>query len=655
MQTLLQFEPQVSGMNGQRAQIDTGAIGLPGHDDINQDSMSEAERALLNLADYVYAHTSLKPMSKALFFISRCLLVARKGMAYDTVWELADSYVNLCASLGTGAPFDDFDFRAVLSEVQDHIPTVGAAVTRIATLTAKADSLGLAFNTLLRGKFESGEGLGTFLTPEEVVEPMIRMAVSTLSSEMLKELAGGQTQLLFGDICGGTGRFVYSLYRLLRKVGGPGGGAEDAARLFDQSSLAVELGRLNFLFDDVSPRFECVNDSLTAPSVSKLRDQFALLATNPPFGTGKYKWTPGLSSALSPELLRALGLRGPSDFADPSELFLFRNLDLLAPGGTLAIVLPDGITQSRRFINALKSYEDLRNVHISLAALVSLPVTTFALGGTVAKTSFMVICKTRGKNALPMYVATAKHVGFVKRGNRRAPDARGNDLSLISDDFLQGNARAGVRVDSWRSFERLIPAAICHVGSPTAKSKGWRQLGSLVDPIKKFQSVPRVSKGRHLHVSVLDIDETGLIDVIGASKNRPVSRVLSCEPGDILVSCINPKIWRATFIPRMAGMWTCSPEFLVLRPKQPEQGWEIYCALHRGSVIRAAQSLAGGTSSSRQRVEKEKILQLQVPLLSKSGKAIARHVAERVKYYEIRLREAVAYAALHQGDESFTF
>jgi len=641
VQTSLQFEQRTSVSNALTTQAMVDRIKCPPNATDNQQSISEAEHAILDLADYVYVQTPLKPMSKALFFISRCLLIARKGMPYDSSSELNDSYLSICTSLGTRAPIDDFDFHAVVAECDKHIPSIAAAIRKVSTLTSRTDSLGLAFNTLLRGRFESGEGLGTFLTPEEVVGPMIRMLLSVVDSEMIDRLGANENPLLFGDICGGTGRFVYTLYRLLQECGLKAKHAERAARLFDQSSLAVEFGRLNFLFDDLSPRFECVSDSLTDAAVSKMHGRFGLLATNPPFGLGKYRWSPELSSALSSEFLRVLGLGAAGDLADPSELFLFRNLDLLAPGGALAIVLPDGVIQSRRFIPSLRSYEDQREVNVSIAALVSLPVTTFSLGGTVAKTSFMIFRKTPIAEDSPLYVAMAKHVGFLKRGNRRLPDVHGNDLVNIAEDFSTDRTRVGVRVDSWRSLNRLIPTAICH------------RKGVLGHREEHLQFVSKTPKERHFHISVLDIDETGLIDIVAAASNRPATRGLRCQSGDILVSCINPRIWRATCVPRMNGTWTCSPEFLVLRPKQSKQMWQIYFALHRGSVIRAAQSLAGGTSSSRQRVEKEQILELHIPLRPKLGKAVIRDAGERVRYYAMRLKEAATYAAFHGHDQDF--
>jgi len=656
MQTALQFEGQVEKEGVEHSLPSTMSNLPPMNCSVVQDNASSAERELLDLADYVYAHTSLKPMSKAMFLISRCLLVARRGLNVESYEAVVESYTGLCSSLGSDSPVDDFDFCAVLLECQSHLPHILRAIKRVASLTSGTDSLGLAFNTLLRGKFESGEGLGTFLTPEEVVEPMVSMALGAVEPQLLERLARSSGEsLFFGDICGGTGRFVYCAYRVLQECGLHPETAGLVAKLFDQSSLAVEFGRLNFLFDDIAPRFACVGDSLTARSVSELTGSFALLATNPPFGTGKYRWSPELVSALSADLVRALGLHGEGDVADPSELFFFRNLDLLAPGGVLAIVLPDGVVQARQFVNLLHAYESLRKVSISVAAIVSLPVTTFSLGGTVAKTSFLIVRKNSGSADIPLYVAIAKHVGFVKRGNRRIPDVYGNDLIAIARDFLGGKADRGVLVNSWRSLDRLVPAAICHIGS--AKGGDAEQytapLGHFVQVVRDFEPINPTPGPQHFHISILDVDETGLINIIAAAENNPVTRGLSCKPGDIIVSCINPKIWRVAFVPNVEGRWTCSPEFLVLRPKLADQAWPVYFSLHLGSVIGRVQSMAGGTSSSRQRVEKEQLLHLDVPVKPMSSETIESHARNRVEHYNLRLREARAYRAMHDQNADF--
>ena len=624
----------------------------PPSDQNNQQALVEAERLLLDIADYLYAHTSLKPISKTLFFISRCLVVAKLGGGASTAAELRSKYEQIRTSLNGAAPGDDFDLATVISECDQHVPRVLESVNKVCRLTSKTDSLGLVFNTLLRGKFEGGEGMGTFLTPEEVVFPMVDMLLKVVDEQDLN--CFDNSELLFGDICGGTGRFVYALAHRLEVRGVPRCRLERGARLFDQSLMAVDLGRLNFLFEGMQPTFERVGDSLIAPQVSGLKSRFLLLATNPPFGSNKYRWSRELADSLPHEILSAIGVRGSGETADPSELFFFRNLDLLGPGGALAIVLPDGVVQSEDFRKALSIYERVRKAHLHVAAIVSLPSATFALGGTVAKTSFLVVQKQKEPKDTSLYVAMANHVGFVKRGKKRADDPNGNDLVKIADEFGTGSPMVGRSVGCWRKHESFVAARLIHAAENGASLGRKTPLAEMVEMARDFQRESDVKDGERYHISVLDVDATGLIDIVAASKNQPMSKGLKCERGDILVSCMNPKIWRVTVIPSIPGSWSCSPEFVVLRPKQGRDSWRIAMALHHPAVMLAFQAMAKGTSSSRQRVPKDRVLSVSVPEIE-APETLRDYIAWRDDFYTKRLLEARAYEAIHEGGSRFSW
>jgi type I restriction-modification system DNA methylase subunit len=618
----------------------------------DQHALVEAEHLILDIADYVYAHTSLKPISKTLFLISRCLCVAKLGGGASTATELCGKYDQMRASLNGAALGDDFDFPTVVAECEHHVPRVLDAINKVCRLTDKTDSLGLVFNTLLRGKFQGGEGMGTFLTPEEVVFPMVDMLLKVVDNDALDRLGG--SQLLYGDICGGTGRFVYALARRLEARGIPRRQLEKAARLFDQSLMAVDLGRLNFLFEGMQPAFERVGDSLIAPQVTALKSRFVLLATNPPFGSNKYRWNRELAEALPYEVLATIGVRGNGDTADPSELFFFRNLDLLAPGGTLAVVLPDGVVQSEGFRKALAVYERVRKTHLDVAAIVSLPSVTFALGGTVAKTSFLVVQKQDEPKDKPLYVAVSHHVGFVKRGKKRADDPGGNELLKIADEFGSRRPAFGRLVGCWRAHDSFVAARLMHALENGSSSGKETPLADLVEMARDFQKGGGFKNDERFHVSVLDVDATGLIDIVAASRNKPMSKGLTCGPGDILVSCMNPRIWRVTVLPNIQGLWSCSAEFIVLRVKKTEDRWKIALGLHHPRVMQAVQTMAKGTSSSRQRVPKDKVLSVSIPEI-KVPKNFAEYMEWREEFYRKRLREADAYHEIHEGRSEFSW
>lgn len=607
--------------------------------------VQRAERLLLELADFIYAHTALKPMSKTLFVLSRCLLAA-SGRRADTAADVARVYAQRIAALGV-EPADDFSLQDVLAECAEHLGRILSVVDEVKALCSERDSLGLAFNTLLRGKWESGEGLGTHLTPEEVVEPMVRMAMASAALDASSE------GMLLGDPCGGTGRFVYALARELGRRGHAPAAIGGRLRLYDQSTLSVDFARLNFAFDGLAPRFAQVEDSLTCADLSGEAGRYRVVATNPPFGAGKYRWTPSLQGALGADVLATLGMRGTGDVCDPAALFLLRCLDLLAMDGVLAIILPDGIIRASGFKETLLCYERARGCGLNLLAIVSLPTVTFSLGGTVAKTSFLLIRKSQSADEVRLFVAEASHVGFRKRGNRRAPDPAGNDLAVILDDYLRQGERKGRWLgDGWRAAEQLMPALLLSNanGQPlgaAAPLSSWARLR------RERGDGAKPATGAKYHVSVLDVDHSGAIDVAAASTNQPATVPQACRAGDVLVSCLNPRIWRVAVVPELDGAWTCSGEFAVLAPREGVDAWRLAVALHQKAVIERAMALAGGTSSSRQRVHRNALLNLPIPEVQAEEEDIRRHQRQREGFYRERIREHQAFARLHQGEGRF--
>jgi hypothetical protein len=311
--------------------------------------------------------------------------------------------------------------------------------------------------------------------------------------------------------------------------------------------------------------------------------------------------------------------------------------------------MPDGVIQSERFKAALDVYETLQSP-LQMNALISLPVATFSLGGTVAKTSFLIVRKAETKHGRGIYVASARHVGFVKKGNRRAADPAGNDLTEIAADFTRESPSLGTCVRNWRDLDRLAPSRLFAAQDQSPSKQG--RLCEFAEGVRRTAAASTNSTDR-LHVSVLDVDETGLIDIVSASKNQPATPGLTCEPGDVLVSCINPRIWRVAVVPEIPGVWSCSSEFLVLRPRLGVNPWSLSVALHHGSVLRTVQAMAGGTSSSRQRVPKDLLLDIHIPVPSDQTAALEEHEQARTHFYQLRLREAPAYERLHDGTAEF--
>ena len=200
-----------------------------------------------------------------------------------------------------------------------------------------ADPLGTAFDALLAGRYDHAGGLGTYLTPSGVARMMAEIARRAGRGAGAGPPAGPG----FGDPYCGTGRFLVALLEVLRERDDPAARRLLAAGPFgaDQSAAAVAKARINMLLYGVHrPLVWTVRDSVTDSDVDRLTGRVPLILTNPPFGEGKYDDPAGLA-ATGAAIPRLAGRRR----IDPSLAGLVRSVRLLAPGGVLGIVLPDGV------------------------------------------------------------------------------------------------------------------------------------------------------------------------------------------------------------------------------------------------------------------------------------------------------------------------
>ncbi len=577
------------------------------------DNQIEAEKTIIEISNDVYTSLDLKPMSKTVFFISRALLVMSRFkvknyedllIGYEKVFlELKNKNKDLS---------DDFNFDKIVNQNKNKLDNIINKLNYIYSLNIKSDITGLVFNSLLRGKFEAGEGLGTFLTPEEVVSPVNEMLLN-LYFRNNKKLKG-----YIGDISGGTGSFLNSIknklvnYQVFNKKF-----VNSNFYLFDISNMSVSLAKINFYIEKMYPNFFVTDDSLIDKNLKKLNNKFSILATNPPFGSGKYKFNENIKDIIDKKYLEKINFVKEDQKIDPAELFLLRNIQLLTTDGVLGIVLPDGICKTNRIDKVINLFND-EKFYINIVALISLPSHTFSLGGTVAKSSFVIIEKSLKKRT-SVFREQAENIGYLKKGNFKVIDDKGNDLNDI--------------VIKFNNFLKYDYSTIESVKKHHVKN-----------PLKKYLFVPqnfleRKKNQKKLHISILDVDNTGLIDIVQSIKNETVTKPKLCDPNDILISCINPRKWRVVLVPEINFNFTCSPEFIVLRAKNPKEVKSICLSLFSEHFKEKFINLGKGTSSSRQRVPKDIILDISLPPIKTSAKEALKFFERRKKYYLDRIEE----------------
>lgn len=492
------------------------------------------------------------------------------------------------------------------------------------------DILGTAFDVLLRGRYDHSGGLATYLTPHGVAAMLAELCMGDL--EVPPWWRAGQA--FAGDPCCGTGRFLVAMIREARRLAAlddsssatrfaealGGSGLVGA----DQSPSSVAKARLNLLLYGLErPRVFTVADSITDGHLDTLRGTMGLILTNPPFGDGKYDDDSGVARtrALMPS---TNGRRT----IDPALAFVARCLDLLGDGGRLGIVLPDGLIDGGVLRAALLTGDvstRLRNV--SIEANVSLPTATFALSGTVARTSTLVLRKG-GAVRTQILLAKADHVGFLKQAGAATPDPDGDDLPTIASTGVQawlGAAEPVLSVDGLAVLgqapdislvdregigtvdpSRVDPSALA-ARKELVESGGVR-LGSY---LQAQPSKSRRADGVRPFVSILHVDELGVVSWHEALEHAPTTPGRVARPGDVLVSQLNPRKLRATAIPPEMGECLCSSEFGVFAPTADP--YAVLIVLNDRRVRAQLSPLGRGTSSSRRRIDDADVLGLVVP------------------------------------------
>ncbi|NNC81462.1 MAG: N-6 DNA methylase [Acidimicrobiales bacterium] len=474
------------------------------------------------------------------------------------------------------------------------------------------DPIGTAFDVFLRGRYEHAGGLGTYLTPEGVVDLMVTTGFDLL--EHGGALGAGRG--LMGDPCCGSGRFLVGLLHEARRRGLDEAWLESGDPLFgaDQSTSSVAMARVNLMAAGIrTPEVFVVDDSITDPWVTACSGQFSLILTNPPFGDGKYDSVEGIrhSSEFVPSL-------SGSARVDPALAFVGRCIELLAPGGVAGIILPDGVGDGPAMRDLLLGEQRL-DLQVSIEGVVSLPSATFAPAGTTAKTSITFLRRAPAEAKKRVFLARADHVGYVMSKGSPAPDPLGDDLPGITaeiGDFLAGDVVKGGLTDHVTNRPaaelKSLDASTIDKDAEAARLRLKEAGGLEVRTILRFRGKRRRNLDQQMSfVSVLHVDDLGVVDWALASTHRPSTPGQLAEPGELIVSLLNPGKFRAAVVPLESGTIQCSAEFGVFQSDL--NPFAALTLLQHPLVRQQIAPLGRGTSSSRRRIDAEDVLSLVLP------------------------------------------
>ena len=282
--------------------------------------------------------------------------------------------------------------------------------------SSPVDIKGRAFQNVLLPAVRSG--MGQYFTPKEIID----FIVSVMRPNV--------RELIIDPFCG-SGHFLTSAIDYVRTHYGR------TDKLFhefaftrlhgiEKSDRMVRIAMTDMrLHGDGHSNIRCIDSLLPFSNYPDLyRETFDIVMTNPPFGVD-----------LFPETLSQLGpfsLAAEKRSAVSLEIVaLERCLQLLRPGGRLAIVLPDGVLSNRNTGNVREWVRGQARIR----AIFSLPVETFSPFGANIKTSILVLSKLAPGESedkdYQIFLAEISNIGYDATG-RASPKS---DLAEVADGF----------------------------------------------------------------------------------------------------------------------------------------------------------------------------------------------------------------------------
>ena len=128
--------------------------------DLFIDKSIEAEKLLLEIANDIYINIDLKPMSKAIFFLSRAFLIINlyNVKNYKNLKEFYRVYRQNFKNQKNIIE-DDYNFGKIIDQNKQKLDNTIKNLLEIKKLKLSNDMNGLIFNSLLRGKYEKQQGI----------------------------------------------------------------------------------------------------------------------------------------------------------------------------------------------------------------------------------------------------------------------------------------------------------------------------------------------------------------------------------------------------------------------------------------------------------------------------------------------------------------
>jgi len=533
------------------------------------------------------------------------------------------------------------------------------------------DVLNEAFGHFIRDNFRGNIEDAQYMTPPEVVEFMVNMALADIEKEGIQTV-GGQPFLIADPSCG-VGSFLASFYH---KAKTSKAFKNVSLHLIGQDKVErmVRLTKINLALFDVLQHTVTIGNSLVHSSpLDQLNGEVDLILTNPPFGA---KFGRSDVQTCGVENLPFFSVIAKDNTNVDSELlFVDRNLALLREGGRLLIVLPDGVVSAKGLPSLLRQYLRMNAI---VHGIIELPSVTFGQAGTRTKTAVLYIEKQTKVKEFPknVFIAKADSLGFEvsSRKGVQVKVARGqNELPIIFEAYkaaqssqtttrILSESPSAVRTDyrdilnnSWtpNHYNSIRLKAVKHV------SRSELLQGVPLEELVEFKCEKRRVEAwqpESAFVSVLHVIGEGILDMAGIQEYAPKTPGIPIKIGEVLLAKINPRIPRVAVTPRLADKMLCSTEFAVMRPLNDLDPYGLSFLLLTQMVQNQIKSLTSGTSASHNRIKTKELARVKIPM-PLPGSSAEKRLCSLVKEYrssvESMVKATIQIAAIRAKEDAW--
>ena len=443
------------------------------------------------------------------------------------------------------------------------------------------DLINHAFGRFLADSFADEKELGQYLTPTEVVQFMVRLALSDMTPAEHEALARAETFDAFGlvlDPSCGVGSFLAEFVRQAHsEVSGAIGGTEwsrlaarDLVVGVDKSERMIRLALANLAtFGATSAKLHLANglarDGHDGELSRAMEGKVGLILTNPPFGA-----TFSQTDIGDYNLATVWPARKPNS-VDSELLFLERYIDWLRPGGQLLAVVPDSILTNKGL------FADLRlglGPQVEVRTVISLPAVTFAAAGTSTKTSILHLKKGKAQGTAARF-AICNNIGYsvsARGAQRRKVRESDGELPMILDELLSGTRTIVHEVPDFDESGRWDAGYHASLSadfmSRVANEPDLLRVGDVADLVADRTDPRRSMQETFEYIEISDVDGTALSvsSKSVASEAAPSRARRSVKAGDVLVSTVRPDRGAVGVVPDWLDGAVCTTGFGVLRP-----------------------------------------------------------------------------------------